>query len=193
VTSRRRSSGFTLVEIIVVIAIIAIAAAMVLPSLGAGARQREIRRTLQGFVSSVRRASSIAVFQRRPVELRIVPKERVYSVLVPRAAAAAAEDGSASEEARPRQSRSLLGRGDASPPDHDESEHRMELPDLASFGEIEGGRDLQDEGIVFEFYPNGSSSGGTIELLFDTDRGRPLSYKLTINPLVSEISMEDDR
>ena len=63
---------------------------------------------------------------------------------------------------------------------------------MASFGEIRGGRDLREEGIVFEFYPNGSSSGGMIELVFDTGASRPVSYKLSINPLVSSISIEDE-
>jgi len=192
VTARARASGFTLIEIIGVIAIIAIAAAVALPSINAGAKQREIRRTLQAFVSTVRRASSVAVFRRRPVELRIFTREGAYSVVVP--SSSAGEDGTTSvaEEAHPRRgSRLLRGSGEvaaASAP----SEHRIVLPALASFGEVEGGRDLGDEGIVFDFYPNGSSSGGTIELRFDLGRGRPLSHTLSINPLVSAIAMEDE-
>jgi len=192
VTARARSSGFTLIEIIVVVAIIAIAAAVALPSINAGAKQREIRQTLQTFVSTVRRASSVAVFRRRPVELRIFTREGAYSVVPP---APSSKDGGATEveEPRPRRgSRLLHGRGEADA-ESASNEHRIVLPALASFGEVDGGRDLGDEGIVFDFYPNGSSSGGTIELRFDTGRGRPLSHTLTINPLVSSISMEDER
>jgi prepilin-type N-terminal cleavage/methylation domain-containing protein len=192
VATKDRSSGFTLIEIIVVVAIIAVAAAVALPSINAGARQREIRRTLQSFVSTVRRASSVAVFHRRPVEFRILPEDGAYAVVVPTSSAEA--DGETGEvaEARPRRvSRLLGGSGDAKA-DAATREHRIVLPALASFGEVEGGRDLGEEGIVFDFYPNGSSSGGTIELRFDLGRGRPLSHKLSINPLVSSISMGEE-
>ena len=193
VTARRKASGFTLIEIIVVVAIIAVAAAVALPSINAGARQREIRRTLQGFVSALRRASSIAVFRRQPVELRILAKEGAYTVVVPTASsddeAAAATD----DEQRSRRRSGLLRRADESTAQSDPNEHRVELPELASFGDVEGGRDLGDEGIIFDFYPNGSSSGGTIELRFDLGRGRPISHILSINPLLSSISMEDER
>jgi type II secretion system protein H len=192
VTARRKASGFTLIEIIVVVAIIAVAAAVALPSLNAGARQREIRRTLQGFVSALRRASSIAVFRRQPVELRILVKDGAYSVVVP-TASSGDEAAAATAAAEPRGRRSgLLGRTDESAVQRDSSEHRVELPELASFGDVEGGRDLGEEGIVFDFYPNGSSSGGTIELRFELGRGRPISHRLAINPLISSISMEDD-
>lgn len=191
VTARRRSSGFTLIEIIVVVAIIAVAAAVALPSINAGARQREIRRTLQGFVSTLRRASSIAVFRRQPVELRILAKDGVYSVVVPTASSGDEAAAAAADEPRRRRS-GLLGRTDESTAQPDSSEHRVELPELASFGDVEGGRDLGDEGVVFDFYPNGSSSGGTIELRFDLGRGRPISHRLSINPLISSISMEDE-
>jgi type II secretion system protein H len=192
VTARRRASGFTLIEIIVVVAIIGIAAAMVLPSINAGAQQREIRRTLQTFVSTVRRASSVAVFRRRPVELRIFTREGAYSVVVP--SSSTSEDGttSAAEEPQPRRGSRLLPGSREVEADSAPSEHRVVLPALASFGEVDGGRDFGDEGIVFDFYPNGSSSGGEIELRFDVGRGRPLSHTLSINPLVSAISMEDE-
>lgn len=192
-TARRRASGFTLIEIIVVVAIIAVAAAIALPSLNAGAQQREIRRTLQGFVSTVRRASSYAVFQRRPVELRISTDDRAYTVVLPTSSDGEDAAATAAEDARPRRRSKLLGgAGGESETQKPGTDRRIVLPELASFGEVQGGRELPEEGIVFDFYPNGSSSGGTIELKFDVGRGRPLSYKLSINPLISAISMEDE-
>lgn len=192
-TARHRSSGFTLIEIIVVVAIIAVAAAIALPSLNAGARQREIRRTLQGFVSAVRRASSVAVFQRRAVELRIFSREGAYSIVVPTSGSGEEGAATAGEETGTRRRIGLLGRTDESVNSQGSKEHRVVLPELASFGDVEGGRDLGEEGIVFDFYPNGSSSGGAIELEFDLGRGRPLAHKVVINPLISSISLEDER
>ena len=194
----RRSGerGFTLVEIIVVVAIIAIAAVIAIPNIGAGARQREVRRALQTFVSTVRRASSVAVFQRKPVELRIHVKERTYSVVVPKTKAEQAAEA-ASESARGSRTRrgGMVGRArneEGAGEGEGGAAHTVQLPELASFGDIEGGRDLDDEGIVFDFLPNGSSSGGLVELTFDTTRGRPESFRLIINPLVSAISFEED-
>jgi type II secretion system protein H len=160
-TERRRAghAGFTLIEIVVVVAIIAIAAAIAVPSIGAGAHQRQVRGTLQGFVSAIRRASSVAVFQRRPVELKISTDDASYSIVAQKGAVP----------------------------------HTVKLPEIASFGDVEGGRDLGEEGIVFDFLPNGSSSGGTVELLFQSSRGRPESFKLVINPLISAVSFEEDK
>jgi len=192
---RGRHAGFTLIELVVVITIIAIAAAIAIPSIGAGAHQREVRRTLQRFVSALRRASSVAVFQRRPVELRILAKEGRYSVVLPKLRSEADAAAQEQEEKRSRTRSTGLGRG-RNKVDSDEEEAGVEtfdLPEMASFGDIEGGRDLEDEGIIFDFLPNGSSSGGAIELLFDSGRGRPESFKLVVNPLISSVSFEDER
>jgi prepilin-type N-terminal cleavage/methylation domain-containing protein len=188
----RSSAGFTLIEIVVVVTIIAIAAVIAIPNIGAGARQREVRSTLQKFVSTVRRASSVAVFQRKPVELRIFVDERAYAVVVPtdRLAEETAPDAEKQTSGRRR---GLVGRDENAEGDEDAAtKHRFELPEIASFGDVTGGRDLDDEGIVFDFMPNGSSSGGGVELLFESPRGRPESFRLVINPLVSDVSFEDD-
>jgi prepilin-type N-terminal cleavage/methylation domain-containing protein len=188
----RASAGFTLIEIVVVVTIIAIAAVIAIPNIGAGARQREVRGTLQKFVSTVRRASSVAVFQRKPVELRIFVDERAYAVVVP---ADRTDEGTAADPERQTSGRprGLVGRGENAEGDEDTAtKHRFELPEIASFGDVTGGRDLDDEGIVFDFMPNGSSSGGGVELLFESPRGRPESFRLVINPLVSDVSFEDD-
>ena len=191
-----KHAGFTLIELVVVITIIAIAAAITIPSIGAGAHQREVRRTLQKFVSSLRRASSVAVFQRRPVELRLLPKENRYVIVMPKLRSEEEAAAQAEQQQRPRsRSGGLVGRGKNTAGDVEESQQGLasiELPAMASFGDIEGGRDLAEEGIVFDFLPNGSSSGGAIELLFDSGRGRPESFKLVVNPLISSVSFEDE-
>jgi hypothetical protein len=154
-----------------------------------------VRRTLQRFVSALRRASSVAVFQRRPVELRILAKEGRYSVVLPKLRSEADAAAQEQEEKRTRTRSTGLGRG-RNKVDGEEQEAGVEtfdLPEMASFGDIEGGRDLEDEGIIFDFLPNGSSSGGAIELLFDSGRGRPESFKLVVNPLISSVSFEDER
>ena len=146
--------GFTLVELMIVMVIMAVAAVLVTPAVRSGTEQREVRRTLQRFVSAVRQSSTLAVYQRRTVELTLRPLEGSYSV------------------------------GDA-----DEDEEQQGLPALAAFGAVDGGRYEGSDAVIFDFYPTGGSSGGAVELLFATRRGDQI-YLLTIDPLISRISVE---
>jgi len=180
---RSEQRGFTLLELVFVIAVIAVAAAVVLPSVGAGQRQREIRMTLQHFVSAVREASGKSVFERRRVELRVWPDDGEYGIVAPKKKSAADGDLDFVDE------RAEIG-GESS----DADVKRIQLPEAARFGEIDGGRrtDLDELGTIsFDFFPTGSSSGGEIEIIFDNDRNHQ-SYVFKINPLVSSITMEDD-
>jgi len=64
------------------------------------------------------------------------------------------------------------------------------LPDFAEFGKIEGGRDgEEDDEIVFEFYPTGASSGGSVTIQFDTPSGFQ-SYVLVLDPLIGRVRIE---
>jgi general secretion pathway protein H len=68
---------------------------------------------------------------------------------------------------------------------------RYELPDFAEFGDIEGGREVEgDDEILFDFYPTGSSVGGSVEISFDTG-SRPQTYVLVLDPLVSRVRIEE--
>ena len=158
--------------------IIAIAVVLALPAVRAGSRQREVRTTLQHFVGSVRRASSMAVLQRRTVELWISPKESAYAVAVrprrkPNQAEEAGYDSPELEDGR-----EIVG--------------RVVLPKSASFGRIDGGVYLAREVISIPFYPTGGSGGAKVEFVFDT-RGPAQTYVLSISPLLSSIDVEDQK
>jgi type II secretion system protein H len=196
----RSDPGFTLLELIVVVVIIGVAAGIVAPAVGAGARQREVRTALQHFVSAVRRASSLAIFRREPVELWVWPDEAKYAVVsrLPK------DDGDEIEGEPVRRVRAL---GDGSD-EEDQAlagrkvEAEFRLPEIGSFGEVEGGkfepetlhggRYSSEDVVVYQFFPTGSCSGGRIELEFETSGRRKQSYVLDINPLVSSISMEEE-
>ena len=67
----RRQHGFTLFEVVVVVVIIGVVAALVMPSMTAGWRQGAVRRTVRAFISVSRAASAKAVNSRKPVGLAI--------------------------------------------------------------------------------------------------------------------------
>jgi type II secretory pathway pseudopilin PulG len=162
--------------------IIAVAAAVAIPSVGAGRRQREIRTTLQHFISAVRFASSTSIFERRRVELRLWPDDGEYGIV------------QADNRRRDSDGEFLDEHEELHDLDDEGKEKvdRRKLPEAATFGEIEGGRrdDLDELGMIsIDFFPTGSSSGGEIEIIFEHDRSRQ-TYLLKINPLVSSISME---
>ena len=150
----RRQSGFTLLEVLVVMAIVGVVAGMVLPALQAGARQSAVRRSVREFISAARQASARAVSSRRPVALVVWPDDGAFGI------------------------EGLDG--------------RYELPDFADFGEIVGGSEAEgDKEIRFDFYPTGSSAGGSVEIEFSPD-GNHQSYRLVLDPLVSRVRVEDD-
>lgn len=185
----RSGNGFTLVEVVVVIVIMAVAAAVVVPNMRAGARQREIRRALQGFVSAIRGASARAVVDRSRVELKLWPQDGAYALFV-----RASEEDQGQQEAE----RTVLAKvgGDErqqEPPVQSRVEAaRFELPDSGAFGDVDGGRaSAGEDAVVFDFYPSGASSGGRIEFVFDAGSNRRQAYLLEVNPLVSSISIEE--
>lgn len=201
----RQSAGFTLIELVVVVMIVAIASLVVYPSVKAGANQRAVRLTLQQLVSMVRRASSMAVLRRETVEVWLWPARDQYALVIRDRPADLDYDDEDEQAGGPRRlhSRGLVlydddGEADVAP--GRKVLGRILLPKSVSFGEVEGGRFVaeeliggsynQQDAVLFEFYPTGGSSGGKIELQFDISRSVQ-SYKLVINPLISRISMEE--
>jgi general secretion pathway protein H len=149
----RGESGFTLLEVVVVMVIIGVIAAMVIPSMQAGSRQAAVRRSVRAFISAARQASAEAVRTRKPSTLIVWPDEGTFSV--------------------------------------EGAKDRYELPHFAEFGEIIGGREAEgDDEILFDFYPTGSSVGGSVEISFDAGSS-PQTYILVLDPLVSRVRIEE--
>ncbi len=65
------------------------------------------------------------------------------------------------------------------------------LPEFAAFGDLEGGRNGDDQEILFDFYPTGASSGALIEVEYRV-AGKSQVYRLRVNPLLSTVSIESD-
>jgi len=150
---KQGSPGFTLLEVIVVMVIVGVVAAMVLPSMQAGSRQAAVRRSVRAFISAARQASARAVNTRKPTALVVWPDEGSFGV-----------EGAGS---------------------------RYELPDFAEFGEIVGGREAEaDDEIRFDFYPTGSSAGGSVEIEFNPSDRRQ-AYILIFDPLIGRVRIEE--
>ncbi len=201
----RRSAGMTLIELVVVMVIISAAALVAYPAIRSGVNQRQVRQTLQHFVAAVRRASSMAILRRETVEIWVWPDRKEYALVTRERRSRKARSDDDEEESRRAslQSRGMVGRNDGADEGVGAGRSivgKVALPEIASFGEVEGGRFVaaeitsggytDQEAILFEFYPTGSSSGGRVEFEFDVPRDR-LQYQLVIDPLVSSISMEE--
>lgn len=151
--------------------VIGVTAALVLPSIGAGREQREVRRTVRAFVSAVRLSSSRAIGGRRPIELRIWPDEGRFEVERPDGPAGDAGLTHGAEAAR--------------------NSDGVDLPEFAEFETVRGGRVGDEDEIIYDFFPTGGSSGGRISLEFRT-RGGTQKYSFVINPLLSSVSIENE-
>lgn len=168
----------------VVVSIIAVSAAVAIPAVQSGRHQREVRQTLQRFVSAIREASSKAVLQRRSVELWIRTEDNAYELALPLAKPASGADAQTSaaterddlDEIERAEQRNIVG--------------RVKLPESARFGEVRGGRSLSDDVVAFPFSPTGGSSGGEIELVFENGSSRT-SYVIAFDPLVSAIELKE--
>jgi type II secretion system protein H len=150
---RRTASGFTLLEVIIVMVIVGVIAAMVLPSIQAGSRQAAVRRSVRAFISAARQASAQSVNKRKPVALVVWPDDGKFGV--------------------------------------EGADDRYELPEFAEFGAIVGGREAEaDNEIRFDFYPTGSSAGGSVQIEF-TPSDRRQSYTLILDPLIGRVRIEE--
>jgi general secretion pathway protein H len=76
-------AGFTLIELMVVLAIISITAAAVIPRVGSSWKRMEDREFLQQFVETLKRARLVAMNSGQVVAFRINGAERVYDLANP--------------------------------------------------------------------------------------------------------------
>jgi len=168
------------------VAIIAVSAAIAIPAVQAGQRQRQVRQTLQHFVAALREASAKAVMRRRTVELWVRKDANAYELAIP---LGENDTPGATEEAAPAGENSELDELERS--ERRQIVGRVSLPSIASFGEISGGRALSDDIIAFPFSPTGGSSGGQIEFVFDGGDAKS-SYTIAFDPLISAIELTQE-
>jgi general secretion pathway protein H len=137
-------AGFTMVELVVVLVIISLVAAVVVPRISAGWRRMEDREFLQDFVQTLKRGRLIAMNSGQLIAFRIRPSERLYDI---------------------------------------ENPPRRLIPENVDIyaDRLESDPETHDRLVVF--YPDGSLSGGDLEVVFDKQR----SFLIAIHPLVGSI------
>ncbi|HYB98070.1 MAG TPA: prepilin-type N-terminal cleavage/methylation domain-containing protein [Candidatus Limnocylindrales bacterium] len=79
-TTHHRQRGFTLFEVVVVVVIIGVIAALVVPSMNSGWRQGAVRRSVRTFISASRAASAKAVSTRKAVGLSVYEQDGRFGI-----------------------------------------------------------------------------------------------------------------
>lgn len=74
--------GFTLIEVVAVMLVLALAAAVVVPAVGRGAESLRARAAVSGFAAFLRHAREQAVTRRETYEVRVDPEARTLVLTV---------------------------------------------------------------------------------------------------------------
>ncbi len=142
--ANRNHTGFTFLELMVVLLIVGITTTLLLPRIGAGWKRMEDREFLQEFVDTLKRSRLRAMNAGTITVFRIRSSERLYDLENP-----------------PRK---------PIPPNVDIFADRLQ-------------RDPETGDFCLLFFPDGSLSGGDIEVVFDQQR----SFRLYVHPLFGTV------
>jgi general secretion pathway protein H len=172
VTQARASGGFTLLEMILVMAVVAMLMTLVLPAIGSGLRSWELRSAAADLVSNLRLARTDAVTTKVVQAVRIdLDHDRVDRMQATQLAVAAGE----LENFAQNQLAAVLG--DSQGP-----------VDFVSFGEEDHPEEAGAHYILF--FPRGNSSGGRI-VIKHRDGARALA--ITVAPITGRVAIEKTR
>lgn len=170
---RRKSGGFTLLELIVVLIIIGISSALVVPRFLGGMESLDVRAASGKVAASLRYARSQAVSQRVPYTAIFNLEQDRLTIISSRVDEA--EKGDATDEGE------AAGRPGG----------RYDLPEGIFFKRVEagdayskGGED-NEESFRIVFYPSGSSDGG--EIAVANNRGR--RYIVSIDVITGSVEL----
>ena len=144
----RRSRGFTLVEILAVVALIAIAITVVSVSVGGGLTGARVKAASRDLVAALRYTRGQAIVKREPQALRVDVEQRRYRA----------------------PGKKWIG-----------------LPRDMTMKLFTARSELEEEGIGrIRFFPDGSSTGGHIDLLYDE-----ALWRVEIMWLTGEVSVRE--
>jgi general secretion pathway protein H len=169
-TNRSRADGFTLIELMIVIGIMAVVMAISVPSMYRTLERDSIRRATQDVLDIFQRARSRAIMTGQPVQLVIQPQTRVFLVMPLQQAEGMTEEDYVLQEIEKILSAEV--EGDA-PRTRDEDTMKLSDRMQILFIGVNFVADLQEEDMVpVRFYPNGTSDEFTMVIVSDSNQSR---------------------
>ena len=180
-----RTRGFTLFEILVVLAILSIVATISVPSVVQAAKKSPMRQPMSDLEEACRNARMLAILQGEPMEIVIRAGEgsftvsRAFSAPPPTAESGAVEGNAyAPVESQPAR---------ATPPEVEP--FRARIPASVAFKRLLV--NLQDMMDAHEarvrFYPNGTCDAFTAHLLSEQNEERSLTLEITTGREIVEV------
>ncbi len=162
-----RASAFTLVEIMIVVALLGIVAAMGIPSIVQFNKKEDLRKAVADVVEVCSNARAQAILRGTTVELVIHPQERSLAVsAVPASKSTETDGGEAPPAAEPATPRSGLSAQIS-------DRITIEMVDVNLFEY----KDLEEAKV--RFYPNGTCDELTIVLRSEKNEFRKISLEAT--------------
>ncbi len=183
---KKNVKGYTLVEILVVMAIIALAVSLIGPAISRGMRGTQVKAVVRHTASALRYARSMAITYRAVIEVAFNMEESQYTVRVLHRAERPSFDGALNQdpaEEEPAYEESYQGEESGAPSGEIyEIEDPVVLLGL-SFGDSRM-IDYGEASIIF--FPKGNSTGGTIYI----GKSETSYYALSVNPITGLVEVE---
>ena len=164
---RGTERGFSLIELIVVLVIIGMAAAVTAPFIFWTLERVEIRAAVKEIASSLRYARSVAISEKKEMRFYLDLDERLYWLDTRREG-----DGTSPPAVYPTAKRSLNS--------------------LVNVDLFVRGEDEFDQGtVMILFSPFGSSSGGQFNLKTHEESSRPLYFTVKVDPVTGRVKTKE--
>ena len=177
---RGTDKGFSLIELIVVLVIIGLAAAVTAPFIFWTLERVEIRSAVKEIASSLRYARSVAISEKKEMRFYMDLDERLYWLDTRREEGR--EDGENRDPGQEEQG--------TSPPAYPTA--KRSLNSLVNVDLFVRGEDEFDEGTVMvSFSPFGSSSGGQFNLKTHEESSRPLYFTVKVDPVTVRVKTKE--
>jgi prepilin-type N-terminal cleavage/methylation domain-containing protein len=180
-----RPSGFTLFEVLVVLAILSIVATIGVPSVLQSAKKSPMRQAISDLEEACRNARMLAILTGDPTEVVIQAGEGALSV----SRASAVPDASGEDIISGVESREPV-EGRTAPAGKVEVEpFRAKFPSSVAFKKlIVNLQDMMDEKEArVRFYPNGTCDALTAQLLSEQNEERTLTLEITTGREIVEV------